>query len=42
MLKEEDRLGIIDVEAQNICLLVKTVDKLITRHRNPWANRVGY
>jgi hypothetical protein len=36
-LKEEDSLGITDLEPQNTCLLLKTVDKLIARHNNLWA-----
>jgi hypothetical protein len=43
-LKEEDGLGITDLETQNTCLLLKTVDKLIAKliagHRNPWADWV--
>jgi hypothetical protein len=41
-LKEEDGVDIIDIEAQNTCLLLKTVDKLLTGHRNPWADWVRY
>jgi hypothetical protein len=41
-LKEEDGLGITDLETQNMCLLLKTTDKLITGHRNPWTDWVRY
>lgn len=35
-LKEEGGLGVIDVEVQNTCLLLKTVDKLQQGSDNPW------
>jgi hypothetical protein len=41
-LKEEDGLGITDLETQNTCLLLKTVDKLIAGHCNPWADWVRF
>lgn len=41
-LKEEDGFGIVDIDTQNICLLLKTIDKLVTGHNNPWANWVCY
>jgi hypothetical protein len=41
-LKEQDRVGIIDIETQNTRLLLKTVDKLVTDNRNPWADWVRY
>lgn len=37
-LKDEDGLSIIDIEVQNTCLLLKTVDKLTAGHSNPWTN----
>ncbi|CAO2152694.1 unnamed protein product [Urochloa humidicola] len=41
-LKQEDGLGIIDIEVQNTCLLLKNVHKLLTGNSNPWANWVRY
>lgn len=34
-LKTEDGLGIFDIDLQNICLLLKSVDKMIIGHANP-------
>ncbi|CAL4903287.1 unnamed protein product [Urochloa decumbens] len=41
-LKDEGGLGVTDIEVQNTCLLLKTVDKLQQGHDNPWANWVRF
>jgi hypothetical protein len=37
-----DGVGIIDIETQNTCLLLKTVDNLVDDNRNSWADWVRY
>lgn len=41
-LKEEGGLSVVDIEVQNTCLLLKTMDKLHQGDDNPWVNWVRF
>lgn len=41
-LKDDSGLGVIDIAAQNTCLLLNIVDKLLQGDDNPWANWIRF